>query len=181
MMESECWRTYGLLGPRLVTIYERFTWITVHPEIDGSVQPQDSATYTNVTSNRLYGIHAGICNEFFLGDTPVGAFSVSLDLQVAGFMDFVKGRPKYELGDRSTAAQHGRNFFNAVPGTDGELMFWWYPYRGIVCRFGYQVEALWNTMSSPQPIDFNFGAIVPAYLSTFRLFEGFDLGVGIMF
>jgi hypothetical protein len=181
MMESECWRTYSLVGPRLVSMWERFTWRVVHPEIDGSVQPEDSATYSNVVSNRLYGVHFGIGNEFLLGETPYGAFSISLDLQAAGFMDFMKGRPRYELGDRSTAAQHGRNLFSIVPETDGQLHLWWYPYPGIVCRFGYEVEAFWNTFSSPQPVDFNFGQIAPAYKSTFRFFEGFDLGMGFMF
>jgi hypothetical protein len=181
MMETECWRTYALLGPRITSMWERFTWRVVHPEIDGSVAPQDSVTYTNVSSNRLYGVHAGIGNEFLLGDTPVGAFSISLDLQGALFMDFFKGRPKYELGDRSTAAQHGRNLFSVVPEGDGSIMLWWYPYRGIVCRFGWEAMAFANTFSSPQPVDFNFGSITPAYKSTFRYLEGFDLGIGFMF
>jgi len=181
MMETECWRTYGLVGPRLTSMWERFTWRVVHPEADGSVQPQDSATYSNVTSNRLYGVHAGIGNEFLLGDTPLGAFSVSLDLQGAAFMDFMKGRPRYELGDRSTAAGHGRNLFSIVPEGDGQLMFWWYPYRGIVCRVGWEAMAFFNTFSSPQPVDFNFSSITPAYTSTFRLMEGFNLGMGFMF
>jgi len=181
MMESECWRTYALIGPRLVSMWERFTWRVVHPETDASVLPQDSAVYTNVTSNRLYGVHAGIGNEFLLGDTPLGAFSISLDLQGAVFMDFMKGRPKYELGDRSTAAGHGRNLFSIVPEGDGQVMLWWYPYRGIVARMGWEAMAFANTFSSPQPVDFNFGSITPPYKSTFRLFEGFNMGLGFMF
>ena len=179
--DMESWRSYALVGPRITSMWERFTWIVVHPEGDGNVLPNDSATYTNVVSNRLYGVHAGIGNEWYLGDTRCGSFSISLDLQGALFMDFIKGRPKYELGDRSTATQRGRNLFSMVPEADGQFELWWYPYKGIVCRIGYEAMAFYNTYASPQPVDFNFGTITPAYQPVFRLFDGFNLGVGFMF
>jgi hypothetical protein len=162
-------------------MWERFTWRVTRQELDGSSLPIDSAQYTNVVSNRLYGIHTGIGNEWFCGDTRFGAFSVSLDLQGALFIDFMKGRPKYELGDKSTAAQRGRNLVSFVPEADGQLNFWWYPYHGVVVRFGYEGMAFFNTFSSPRPVDFNFGAIAPAYESTIRLLDGFNLGLGFIF
>lgn len=181
MHESECWRTYGIFGPRLVSMWERFSWRVVSAEADGSTPPEDIAQYSNVSSNRLYGGHLGVGNEWFMGDTPIGAFSVSLDVQAALFIDFFKGRPKYELSDKSTAASHPRNLYSFVPEVQGSLNMWWYPYEGIVCRFGYEVSAFFNTYSSPRPVDFNFGSITPAYERTFRMFDGFNMGVGIVF
>jgi hypothetical protein len=181
LQESECWRTYGIMGPRLVSLWERFKWRTVNAEADGTVPPEDTAIYSNVVSNRLYGIHLGLGNEWMLGDTPVGAFSFTVDLQGAAYADFAKGRPKYELGDKSTAAQHGRNFINLVPEAEAQLNFWWYPYEGIVFRAGYQAMAFFNTLSSPRPVDFNFGTITPGYQNTFRLLDGFNFGFGIIF
>jgi hypothetical protein len=182
MQESECWRTYGLFGPRLATIWERFKWRVTNQETDGSTPPEDIAVYTNVVSNRLYGVHGGVGNEWTLGDTPIGAFSVSLDLQASLFADFVKGRPKYQLSDKSTAAQHGRNFFSLVPECEGALNLWWYPYEGVVIRLGYEAMGFFNTYSSPRPVDFNFGAITPEYRHEFlRIMDGVNAGIGFIF
>ena len=181
MQESECWRTYGMVGPRLVSMWERFKWRVVHPETDGTVLAEDVAIFSNVVSNRLYGFHVGVGNEWMLGDGPAGAFSLSLDLQAALFFNFMKGRPKYELGDGSTAASHPRNLASVVPEVEGTINLWWYPYEGIICRFGYDAMAFFNTFSSPRPVDFNMGIITPPYERTIRTFDGFNLGVGIIF
>jgi len=181
MQESECWRTYGIIGPRIVSMWERFTWTATHPEADGTIPSIDVANYTNVTSNRLYGVHGGVGNEWFLGDSPAGAFSLSLDLQASIFFDFMKGLPKYELGDRSTAAQHARRLSAFVPEVEGQLNLWWYPIHGFVCRVGYEASAYFNTFSSPRPVDFNFGSITPAYERTMRVFDGFNFGFGVQF
>ena len=92
-----------------------------------------------------------------------GDFSLSLDLDGALFLDFVKGRPKYELGDRSTATGRPRNFLNFVPEGDASLMLWWYPYEGVIVRLGYEAMGFVNTISSPRPVDFNFGSITCRY------------------
>jgi hypothetical protein len=181
IQDSECWRTYGIIGPRIVSMWERFTWTVVHPETDGTILPIDVANYSNVTSNRLYGVHGGIGNEWFLGDSPAGAFALSVDLQSALFFDFMKGLPKYELGDKSTAAQHARRLSSFVPELDGSVNLWWYPIHGIQMRFGYEAMAFFNTFSSPRPVDFNFGSITPAYERTFRLFDGWNFGIGFQF
>ena len=181
MQESECWRTYGLFGPRIVSMWERFSWRVVNQEVDGSTPPEDIAQYSNVVSNRLYGVHVGVGNEWFLGDTPIGAFSISLDVHAALFADFVKGRPKYQLDDKSTAASHPRNFFSVVPELDGALNVWYYPYEGVVLRMGYEAMGFFNTYASPRPVDFNFGAITPEYSHVFRLFDGFNFGAGFIF
>jgi hypothetical protein len=181
IMDSDDWRTYGIMGPRVITMWERYEWTTTHPEFNGLVAPNDEAIYSNVTSNRLYGFHLGVGNEWLLSDTPIGAFSVSLDLQVGGYFDAIKGRPRYELADKSTEATHARNLTSAVGSLEGELNVWYYPYEGIVFRFGYTAEGFLGTYASPVPIDFNFGSITPAYQSVFRLFDGFNAGIGIVF
>jgi hypothetical protein len=182
IQESECWRTYGLIGPRLVAMWERFYWTTVTPELNGNTPPEDIAHYSNTISNRLYGVHLGIGNEWMLGDTPVGAFSISLDLQAAGYFDFVHAIPKYELSDKSTSASHSRLINTWVPEVEGQLNLWWYPYEGLIFRAGYDALAFFNTISSPRPVDFNMGAITPAFeRGTFRFFGGFNFGFGIIF
>jgi hypothetical protein len=182
MQDSECWRTYGLIGPRHVIIWERFKWTTVTPEANGNTPPEDIAHYSNVVSNQLYGVHAGFGNEWMLGDTPAGAFSVSLDLQAALYFNFVRGIPKYELSDKSTSASHKRRWYTFVPELEGQLNVWWYPWEGIVVRLGYDAMGFFNTVASPQPIDFNMQSITPGYERTiFRLIDGFQFGFGIIF
>jgi hypothetical protein len=180
--ESECWRTYGIVGPREQILYERFTWRVVSQLSNGNVGLQDTVTYTNVTANDMYGAKAGIGNEWFLADVPyAGAVSLSLDLTAALMFDAVKGRPKYELGDRSTATGHGRNWLRMVPEGDANANLWWYPYEGIIFRLGYDALAMFNTMGSTRPVDFNFGSITPEYSTVFRYFGGLNVGVGFIF
>jgi hypothetical protein len=181
LTESECWRTYGLFGPRYTWFWERFKWRTIHPELDGTIVAEDIADYTNVVSNRLYGIHFGVGNEWFLGDTPIGAFSMSLDVQGAMFFDFVKGRPKYELSDHSTAASNNRNTFSFVPEAQATFNFWWYPYEGIIVRCGYDGQLFFNTYASRHPIDFDVGRPDPHYDRLIRWVDGFNFGIGFIF
>ena len=65
--------------------------------------PQNTAVYTNNLSQRMYGAFVGCGHEVYLGNM----FSASLDLTAAGFMDVIKGRAKYKLGDDSTESKFG--------------------------------------------------------------------------
>jgi hypothetical protein len=179
--QTECHRQYALFGPRFVGIWERFTWRTVSTDVTGAASSDDTANYTNTVSNMLWGVHVGGGHDWWLGATPIGGFSVTLDGEVGLYADFVKMRAKYELGDRSTAATHNRNQINAVPEAQGKLSVWYYPWEAVQIRLGYDVMAFFNTISSPQPIDFNFGTISPKYESTGRLFNGLSFGVGFTF
>jgi hypothetical protein len=182
LQQTECWRMYGLFGPRAIIMWERFWWRTVDTNVNGVTFQDDAAVYTNIVSNRLYGIRAGIGNEWFLGDTPAGAFSISLDLQAAALLDFVKGRSAYELGDRSTIAHRNRNFITLAPEVQGNLNLWWYPYEGIQVSIGYNAMVIFNTMAAPQPVDFNYGALVPAWEDGItRLIQGFNAGIAFIF
>lgn len=182
MWQSDKYRMYGLVGPRIVWLWERFRWRTVDTDVQGLATADTTAIYSNVTSNRLYGVHFGAGNEWFLGDTPAGAFSVSLDCQAALYIDFVKGRAKYELADRSTAATRARNLWSLVPGVEARASLWWYPWEAIQVQVGYDLFAFFNTVASPRPVDFNYGALDPAWdHGVFRFLHGLTLGVGFVF
>lgn len=182
LWETMGYRNYSLVGPRIVTMYDRFKWRTVDISFDGLAGPQDTALYINIVSNRLYGVHCGCGHDWFLGHTPVGGFAVSLETQAAFFIDFVKERAKYQLADKSTAASRSRNDYTFVPEVEAKFNLWWYPTEAIQVRVGYDVMAFFNTVSSENPIDFNFGTIDPHWNKwTTRLFHGINFGVGIVF
>jgi hypothetical protein len=181
IQQTETWRTYATFGPRIVAMWERFKWRTVAQDVNGVALLDDAANYTNVVSNRLYGVHVGCGNEWYLGLTPIGAWSFSLDLEASLYADFVKGRAKYELGDFSTAASRARNMFTLAPGLQGQINLWWYPYEAIVFRAGYDVMAFFNTVAAPQPIDFNYGALAPAWEKwQTRYLHGLNFGVSVI-
>lgn len=181
VVQTDCYRAYGLVGPRGATLYDKFSWRTVDADQNGLSNNGTIADYHNITSNRLYGVTAGAGNEFYMGSSPVGAFSVSVDLEASLFMDFIKGRAGYQLGDRSTEAKRSRNLAAVSPSVDGRVSVHWYPWEAVEFQFGYDVFALFNTYASPQPIDFNFGAINPQWQSVTRLLHGVHFGIGVVF
>lgn len=175
-------RFYGTIGPRAVTLWERFKWRTVDADLDGLATEQTVAIYSNVVSNRLYGLVLGCGHDWFLGDTPAGGFSWTFDVAGALYLDFAKGRAKYEIADRSEAASRARNFWSLVPGVEANIKLWWYPWEGIQAWVGYDFISFFNTYSSPQPVDFNFGAIDPEFKDgTFRYLHGLRWGVAFVF
>jgi len=167
---------------RSVIMWERFYWRTVDYDITGLSFQGYNADYTNVTSNRLYGPHLGWGNELYLGSTPIGAFSVSLDLDAALMMDIVKERAKYELEDRSISAGRSRTEYTIAPELATQIGLWWYPIEAIQVHIGFDLMCFFNTMGSRQPIDFNYGSLAPEWnhIPT-RYFDGFRAGIGFVF
>jgi len=203
VMQTDNYRSYGVFGPRGIVMWERFKWRTVDvglpsatidangnitiPAVDstgfavGNAGGNTIGDYNNVVSNRLYGMVVGCGNEFRLGDTPVGTFSVTADINGGLYADFVKGRARYELEDRSIAYTYARNLFTLAPGFDAHIGLQWYIYEAITVRVGYNYIGLFNTVASPNPVDFNIGQARPTYSkSQFRSFEGLDFGVGLV-
>jgi hypothetical protein len=196
VMQTDNYRSYGLWGPRGIVMWERFRWRTVDVSIGnltqtptggtaiagvGNAGPDTTAIYTNVVSNRLYGLFAGCGNEFRLGDFPVGTFSFYADINGALYGDFVKGRARYELADKSIAYTYSRNLFTLAPGFDARVGFQWYIYEAITIRLGWNFIGLFNTIASPEPVDFDLGNVHPAYPSgQFRYFSGLDFGIGLV-
>jgi hypothetical protein len=180
--ETDCWRSYALFGGRMAWLWERYWWQTVATDISGVSTPIWTANYTNIISQRLYGVHCGLGNEWYLGSNHFGGLSVLLDLDVAGLVDIAKLRARYELGDSSTAATHNRMAYTIVPEAEASLALMWYPTQAIQVRLGWDFLAFFNTYASPVPIDFNFGSIDPRYeTGIFRLFNGFRFGVSFAF
>jgi len=179
--QTDNYRNYGLIGPRGATLYDKFSWRTVDYDQNGLANNGTIADYHNITSNRLYGAGIGTGNEWFLGDTPVGAFSFSADFEGSLYMDLVKGRAGYVLGDRSTEATRSRNLAALVPSVEGKLSFHWFPWEAVEFQIGYDFFAFFNTYASPYPIDFNLGAIDPTWSPVSRLLQGVKLGVAFVF
>src|SRR5262249_27060333 len=65
--EVECYRCYGLIGPRFFWIWERFKWTTLSTDANGDSNATDAAVYTNIVSNRMYGAHMGLGQDWYLG------------------------------------------------------------------------------------------------------------------
>jgi hypothetical protein len=180
--DTDCWRTYALLGARALIMWERFKWRTVAADINGVSTNIDEAFYSNITSNRLYGPHMGCGNEWYLGSNPLGALSILLNLDGALCLDFVKERARYELGDRSTAATRSRNVYTFAPEVEATLGFVWYPTQAIQVRLTWDFLGVFNTMASPEPIDFNYGAIDPTWThEVIRILTGVRAGIGFVF
>jgi hypothetical protein len=178
MFATEYSSIYALAGARFAWFYERFYWRTQDIANDGTSTPLDVAIYTNNLSQRMYGLFIGCGHEVYLGSM----FSASLDLTAAGFLDVVKGRAKYKLGDDSQESKFGRETFTPTASGTAELNLWFYPVEGVQMRLGYQALTFFNTRYESQPIGFNFGNINPDYgVKWFRLVHGINVGIGFFF
>ncbi|MCI0640360.1 MAG: Lpg1974 family pore-forming outer membrane protein [Gemmataceae bacterium] len=179
--QTDSFRNYGLIGAHIVGLWERFRWRTADLDEFGQGNPLTTGVYSNIVSNRLYGVHMGCGNEWYLGSTPIGAFSVSLDVEASLSADFVKARARYETEARSASATRSRNLYAFVPGAEGKLSFWWYPWEGIQVQLGYSGQIYLNTIGSRYPIDFNYGTLDPEWQHVSRWLHGLNFGVGFIF
>ncbi len=187
--ETECYRVSGLVGPRFFWIWERFTWRTTdiglalneatETIITLPTQPDWSAVYTNIVSNRMYGVFAGFSQEYYIGK----GFAFMLDSNAAALLDIVKEQAKYELGakDMTPQAKRRRTDYTIVPEVQATARVMYYPWEGIQISVGWDAMAFFNTISSPRPIDFNYGSLAPGWESTFRIFDGFQASLALVF
>jgi hypothetical protein len=177
--DTECYRCSALIGPRFFWIDERFAWITTDLDFNGNDAPNWVARYTNIVSNRMYGVHAGFTQEYYLGH----GWAAQLDLQAAVFGDIVKEYAKYELGlhDMQPQNKRSRRDYTIVPEVQATPSLMWYPWEGIQFRLAYDTFAFFNTISSPRPIDFNYSSLAPNWERTFRFFEGIQANIAIVF
>jgi hypothetical protein len=180
IFETECWRTYGLVGPRFAWIWEKFQWRTVSEDLQGNATPFDVAIYNNIVSNRMYGVHCGFGNDWYLGH----GVGISLEADIAGLLDIVKERANYQLGAKNAPPISKRSIteYTVVPEPSGNLQVWWYPHPAVQVRFGWDVKAFFNTIGSRNPVDFDWGRVSPAFDHIgFRGFDGFNAGIGVIF
>ncbi len=177
IFETDYCRCYGLVGFRYINMWERFGWTTIAEDFTGVAAPEDVAIYVNIVSNQMYGPTVGIGNEVYIGH----GFSVSADLREATTIDFVREIVKYYRSDFSIQAKRSKKDYTIVPELDGQFNVWWYPTAGIQVRVGYDVMAFFNTVSSPDPVSFDFSGLDPAFKRTTRFIDGWNMGIGFIF
>jgi hypothetical protein len=183
--DTECYRISGLIGPRFFWIWERYAWRTTDIGSDAQFgqmieTPQWTALYTNIVSNAMYGVKAGFSQEWYLG----AGFAAMLDIQGATFLDIVREIAKYQLGSTSdgfVANKRSVRQYYVVPEFQGTASVMWYPWEGVQLKLGYDVFGFFNTISSPRPVSFDYSGLNPNYERTFRLFDGFQASVAIIF
>lgn len=174
-------RVYGLLGPRVIHMWENFQWYTISRDTAGNASAADGAVYSNITSNNLWGVHIGCGDECRFGDTPIGTFSGSLDLQAALFCDFATLISRYDRLDFQYAMKRARRQSALVPELQANVNLWYYPIEGVQLRFGYSAMAFFDTFGSPNPVNFNFGGVDATYEHMFRWFNGMNAGLALIF
>src|SRR5581483_2817299 len=104
--------------------------------------------------------------------------AIQLDTEAALFLNSVKETAKYELGTKfGPDNKRALRRVMVTPELQANLNLAWYPREGIQIRVGYDLMAFFNTISSPTPIDFNYGSLTPPYERTFRVFDGFNAGI----
>lgn len=178
--ETDDYRMSALVGPKFVWIWERFKWIATDLNVFGNGSSLDAAAYTNIVSNRMYGVNAGFAQEWYLGH----GFAAQLDLQAGLFMNIVKERAKYEFSYEKNAtpiSKRSKTVYTVVPGLQPTIGMNWYPVEGIEFRINYDVMMYWNTIASPNPVSFGWSNLDPTYEKTFRILDGFNAGLALVF
>jgi hypothetical protein len=178
LIEEENYRFSSLLGPRFFWIWEKYAWRTTDFGFTGSDGP--SAQYSNIDSNRMYGFNFGCSNECYLGH----GFALQLDTNFTSFLNVVKERVKYETGLHDMGAAENKRAitdYTFVPEFDAKLSIMWYPTEYVQLNLGYTFMAFFNTVNSQMPIDFNYSSIDPKFNRVYRIFDGWNASVAIIF
>ena len=182
ILETDTFRSYGLFGPRIVWIWERFNWRTVSADVNGNSGPDTTAIYSNVVSNRMDGVHFGFGNDWYLGSTPIGAFAFNLDIEGGLYVDLVKTTANYNRADGLISAGHSGRLSSLVPSAEARFGLKWYVWEGITIDLAYDVQTYFNTIASPKPVDFNLGNVNPEYDHVFfRWYYGMRFGISFSF
>lgn len=177
LFQSECNRTYALVGPRYVQVQERFRLRTVDNDTEGESLPVNAATYTNLWENRFYGGQCGLGTETYLGR----GFALSLEGRVGIFARTSYTNVKVERGDRTNSIEVDETDAGVSPMFQVGAFLWWYPLEGIQVRCGYELFGIMNTLRSDEPVDFNVGRLRPDFSERLMRFDGMSLGVAFIF
>jgi hypothetical protein len=176
--ETECYRSSYLIGPRWTWIEDKFRWLTTDLDTNGQSSDVWVGSYNNIIDNRLYGFHVGLQQEWYLGR----GFACMLTTQGAAFLDVVREKINYSRGDRfGPENSRGRTLWRAVPEIEVTPSIMWYPLEGIQLNFGWSLLAFFNTVATPQPIDFNYSSLDPGIKDITRWFTGFSGSIAFIF
>jgi hypothetical protein len=183
LFQDECTRSYWLIGPRIVWLWERFKWRAVAFDVNtGQAGQDDVALYTNLLSQRLWGFHLGCGCDRNLGDTPIGTFAVAAEVEMAFYADFANEQSKYERGDLAIGSFRKRKEYTIVPEVQARVNLTWYPMEAVQFRVGYDFLAYFNTIASPSPVSFNYGGLDPPWEKGHtRILQGLTAGIGFVF
>ncbi len=182
MAETASYRSYGLFGPRIVWIWDRFKWRTVDQDENGEATPDTVAIYTNQISNRLNGVHFGSGHDWYFGDTPIGGFAATIEVEGGLYLDMCKTRVAWDREDLQTGIRRARRFYPLSPAAEIRAGLWWYPWEAVSIQVSYEFQAYFNTISSRQPIDFNLSTVNPEFNAQFiRFFQGIRFGISFVF
>jgi hypothetical protein len=181
IFDTECYRISGLVGPRFWWFWDRYKWVTNDLDNLGNGAGEFGAVYTNIDSNRLYGIHCGFQQEWYAGC----GFACTLKTEAALLADLVKTEVRYRSAVRELIgfpqSKRSRHYYTIVPEFDVKPSLSWYPLEGVELHVGYNFMAFFNTVASEHPIDFNYGSVDPKFDRVFRFLDGFDIGLSFVF
>jgi hypothetical protein len=177
--ETETYRLSGTVGPRYFWIWERFRWRTTSLSFDGTSDPTDVALFENITSNEMYGAFVGCENEWYLGH----GFAFYLNADATLYIDHVKEKDDYQLGTKDIGPQNKRAVldYTIAPELAAKAGLAWYLAEGIQFRLDFDGMVFFNTIASPRPISFNYGALDPGWEHVTRVFDGFTAGLALTF
>jgi hypothetical protein len=177
--ENETYRISGLIGPRFFWIYDHYNWTTTDIASIGLEDPSWVGVYDNIVNNRMYGIHAGCQQEWYLGY----GFAAMLGLQGAAFVDMASTQAEYQRAIRYAPPQMKRvtKEWTAVPEIQATPALMWYPLEGVQIQVLYDAFVFFNTVASPRPVDFNYGAVDPGRERIARFFQGFQANIAFIF
>jgi hypothetical protein len=173
--ETECFRLSGMVGPRFFWLWDDFQWTVIDFDNAGNSSPFDTAIYSNVTSNRMYGVHVGLGNEWYWGH----GFAGGLDVDATAYLDIVKERTEYRFAARFTPpiSKLSRTDYTIAGEASANASITWYVYEGIEIHLSYDLMAFANTLAATRPVGFDWGAPSVQYDHVNRFFDGFTASI----
>jgi hypothetical protein len=181
VIDEENTRLYGIVGPRFAWIWEKYKLMaTDYTATGGGGSPDDQGIFTAITSNRMYGVHAGAQCDQYLGH----GFACVMEGQGSLFLDSVKERGQFETGNKyggNPVNKFARREFAVVPELEGSVGLMWFPAEAIQFELMYQGQVYFNTMATQRPLALDYAHPRPDWQSTIRWLHGLQAAVGIHF
>jgi len=177
--QTDYTRSYMILGPRIMYLFENFEMRVVDLDIGGDGSPLNTARYSTRTRNNLFGVQIGYGSELYLK----GGLALSGEVRVGCFFDVFRGKVNLEREDGPNApnVRNDHEDHGFSPFVQGGLFLWYYPTDGIVIRCGYEYTGVINVWRSPNPIDYNIGVLSPDFKQMYLQLDGASLGVAFIF
>jgi hypothetical protein len=126
----------------------------------------------------MYGPMVGFGHDLMLYSGMGGAFGLNFEATASALLNIVKERAKYIREDEVTEVKRSWNELNVVPNANLSINLTWQPVDGMQFRVGYNMFNYVNTYYMQTPVDFNVGALDPAYGNKLlRIVHGVNVGM----